>query len=122
MSHRNDEVERLRRLRDRQLQLRDPRSRERKVQHKAAARYSPQKVTLAGAIQEIPGKWIGTILGGAVGILLGLLLDLLVQSSEWWMRYVPYAIAFAGLALGRMLGAILDWQQEGDHDALVRRR
>jgi hypothetical protein len=30
-------------------------------------------------------------------------------------------IVFASLALGRMLGAILDWQED-DHDALVRHR
>ena len=122
MSQHKDDIERIQRIRDRQLQLRDPRARERKVQHKAAARYKPQKLSLSGAIQEIPGKWLGTILGGLLGVSLGVLFDLLVPAGEWWLRYVPYVIAFAGLALGRMLGAILDWQEEGDHDALVRRR
>jgi hypothetical protein len=121
MGQQDDEIERIRRIRDRQLRLRDPRTREHKVQRKAAARYRPQKVTLGGAIQEIPGKWLGTVVGGLLGVLLAVLFDLLVAADEWWMRYVPYAIAFAGLALGRMLGAILDWQ-EGDHDALVKRR
>jgi hypothetical protein len=121
MSQQNDEIERIRRIRDRQLQLRDPRAREHKVQRKAAARYKPQKLSLGSAIQEVPGKWLGTVGGGLLGVLLGVLFDLLVASGEWWIRYVPYVIAFAGLALGRMLGAILDWQ-EGDHDALVRRR
>lgn len=121
MGTQNDEIERIQRIRDRQLQLRDPKAKERKVQRAAAARYKPQKVSLAGAIEEVPGKWLGTILGGLIGVLLGVLFDLLVASDEWWMRYVPYLIAFAGLALGRMLGVILD-RQEGDHDALVRRR
>jgi hypothetical protein len=112
----------LQRIRDRQLELRDPKAKERKIQHKVAARYKPQQANLADAIGEIPGKWLGTILGGLLGVLLGVLLDLVVVSDDWWMRYVPYVIAFAGLALGRMLGAILDWQEEGDHDALVRHR
>ena len=121
MSEQNDEIERIKRIRDRQLQLRDPRARERKVQHNAAARYRPQKLTLAGAIQEMPGKWLGMIVGGLAGVLLGVLCDLLVATGEWWMRYVPYVIAFAGLAIGRTLGAVLDWHEE-DHDALVRHR
>jgi hypothetical protein len=121
MSQQNDEIERVRRIRDRQLQLRDPKARERKVQRKAAARYKPQKLSVAEAVQEIPGKWLGTIVGGLLGVVLGIVFDLLVASDDWWMRYVPYLIAFAGLALGRMLGAILDWQED-DHDALVRHR
>ncbi len=121
MSQQKDEIERIQRIRDRQLQLRDPKARERKVQHKAAARYKPQKVTLTGAVHEIPGKWLGMILGGLLGVLLGVVFEWLVVTGDWWVRYVPYVIAFAGLALGRMLGAILDWR-EGDHDALVGRR
>jgi len=121
MSQQNDEIERIQRIRDRQLQLRDPRAKERKFQRKAAASFKPQKLTLVGAIQEMPGKWLGMILGGLAGVLLGVLFDLLVAAGEWWMRYVPYVIAFAGLAIGRMLGAVLDWHEE-DHDALVRHR
>lgn len=121
MSHQNDEIERIRRIRDRQLRLRDPTIKGRKVQRATAARYKPQKLTLAGAIREIPGKWLGTVLGGLVGILLGVLFDLLVAADDWWMRYVGYVIAFAGFAVGRMLGAILDWRED-DHDALVRHR
>lgn len=121
MSDQNDEIERIRRIRDRQLQLRDPTTKGRKVQQVSAARYKPQKLTLAGAIREMPGKWLGTILGGLVGILLGVLFDLLVATDAWWMRYVAYVIAFAGFAVGRMLGAVLDWREK-DHDALVRHR
>jgi hypothetical protein len=121
MSRQDDEIERIRRIRDRQLQLRDPTVRGRRVQKTAAARYKPQKLSLSGAIQEIPGKWMGMLLGGLAGILLGILLDLLIAADDWWTRYIPYVVAFAGLAIGRMLGAVLDWREQ-DHDALVRRR
>jgi hypothetical protein len=121
MNRQDDEIERIRRIRDRQLQLRDPTAKERRVQKRVAARYSPQKLTLAETIREIPGRWLGMILGGVIGILLGILFDLLIGTDDWWVRYVPYVIAFAGVALGRMLGAVLDWREQ-DHEALVRRR
>jgi hypothetical protein len=121
MNRQDDEIERIRRIRDRQLQLRDPTVKGRSVQRRAAARYSPQKLTLSQTIREIPGTWLGMLLGGLVGILLGILLDLLVTIDDWWVCYVPYVVAFAGLAIGRMLGAVLDWREQ-DHDALVHRR
>jgi hypothetical protein len=121
MSRENDEIERIRRIRDRQLQMRDPTTKGRRVQHRVAARYRPQKLTLSEAIQEIPGKWLGMLLGGLIGVLLGVLFDLLIATDDWWTRYVPYVIAFAGLAVGRMLGAVLDWREK-DHDVLVRHR
>jgi hypothetical protein len=121
MSRRDDEVERLRRIRDRQLQLRDPMANRREVQHRVSSRYQPEKLTLAGVVREIPGKWLGTLLGGLIGILLGVLFDLVVAIDAWWVAYVPYVIAFAGFAVGRMLGAVLDWREE-DHDALVQHR
>lgn len=121
MSPQDDEIERIRRIRDRQLQLRDPTAKGRRVQGRVAARYTPQKLTLSDAIREIPGKWLGMLMGGLIGILVGVLFDLLIAVDDWWVRYVPYVIAFAGFAVGRMLGAVLDWREQ-DHEALVRRR
>jgi hypothetical protein len=121
MSDQRDEVERIKRIRDRQLQLRDPRARDREVQHKVASRYRRDRITLGSAIRDLSGKWLGTIIGGLCGVLIAIAFHLLVQSEDDWVSWASYVIVLAGLALGRLAGAALDWRDE-DHEALVRRR
>ena len=121
MSDQRDEVERIQRIRERQLRLRDPKLRERQFQHKVASRYRPDRLTIGQAIRELPGKWLGTIAGGLIGILVAIAFHILVELDAAWVDYASYGIVLSGLVLGRGVGAALDWRDE-DHDALVRHR
>jgi hypothetical protein len=121
MSNQNDEVERLRHLRDRQIRLRDPKAYDRKVQHKISSRYKVEKLTVDRVIQDIPGKWMGTILGAILGIIFAIAFNLLVESEAFWIEYVGYFLVALCAILGRGLGAAMDWRDE-DHEALVNHK
>ena len=115
-----DEIERIKRLRERQLKLRDPKAKDNAVQHKIAQRYKPKKYTVADAIQDIPGKWLGTIFGALFGIIGAVAINILVEFEAFWMEYAMYFLVLVCAILGRGLGAAMDWTDE-DHDALVKR-
>ena len=120
MSRQDDEIERLKRIRDRQITLRDPKEKDRVVQHKIASRYKKEKITAGSMIRDMSGRWLGTILGGIIGILIAIAFHLLVQYDAFWIEYVGYFIVLVCIVMGRGLGAAMDWR-EGDHDALVKR-
>jgi hypothetical protein len=120
MSSQNDEVERLRRLRDRQISLRDPKAKDHAIQHKIAQRYKPKKLTLASVIEAIPGRWIGMFFGGLFGLIIAIAINVLVDFPAAWMEWIAYLLILVGVFLGRGLGAAMDWTDE-DHDALVKR-
>ena len=115
-----DEIERLKRLRERQLRLRDPKAKDNAVQHKISQRYKPQKLTAASVIQDIPGKWLGMIFGALLGTILAVAINVLIDFEASWMEYVIYILIFFCAVIGRGLGAAMDWRDE-DHDALVKR-
>ncbi|MBN1640812.1 MAG: hypothetical protein JXA09_06230 [Anaerolineae bacterium] len=121
MSDQRDEIERIQRIRERQLRLRDPRARERAFQRRVAARHTAPRLTLGGMLRDLSGKWLGTIVGGLVGIVVAIAFHVLFRSEATWVSYASYAIVLCGIVLGRYLGAVLDWRDE-DHDALVRHR
>lgn len=120
MSNPQDEIERIRRIRERQLALRDPKAKDRAVHQYISSRYTKEKLTLSGVIRDIPGKWIGMFIGGAIGLIIAIALQLLLQTELTWIKYVGYILVFFGIAIGRGLGASMDWRDE-DHDALVNR-
>lgn len=120
MGSNKDEMERLKRLRDRQLELRDPKAKDRAVQHQIAARHTKDKITVDSVIRDIPGAWIGMFLGGIVGLIIAVAVNVLLDFDASWMEYVVYLIVLVGVILGRGLGAAMDWRDE-DHDALVKR-
>jgi hypothetical protein len=115
-----DEIERIRRLRERQLKQRDPKAKDNAVQHRIAQRYKPKKLTAADVIRDIPGKWLGTIFGALFGIIVAVAINLLVDFPASWMEYVLYFLVLVCAVMGRGLGAAMDWRDE-DHDALVKR-
>jgi len=116
----NDEIERLKRIRDRQIQLRDPQAKDREVQHLVASRYKKPKLTLEGIIKDIPGKWMGMIVGGILGIIIAVTLNVVLDLKVVWMEYALYLIVAICAAMGRALGAATDWREE-DHEKLVKR-
>jgi hypothetical protein len=126
VSNPNDDLERIRRIRDRQLRARDPLAAQRKSQRLAATRYTRPKVSFRDVMRDIPGKWRGMIIGGFIGFLLALVLDRVLhlrfpKISTFWASYVWYSLIAFGVILGRVLAMAMDWSEE-DYDKLVRRK
>ena len=126
MSKERDEIERILRIRERQLRARDPLAREKKEQQLAAARYKKQKITVQDVLSNIPAKWWGMIIGGLVGFILALVLDQvlhvkLVKIDAFWVEYMWYSLVFFGVVMGRGLAMAVDWSED-DYDKLVMRR
>ncbi len=126
MGNRNDDLERIQRIRDRQLRARDPLAAQRKSQRLAASRYTPTKVSVREVMREIPGKWRGMIIGGFFGLLLALVMDRVLhlklpRIDAFWANYVWYSLVLFGVIVGRVLAMAMDWSEE-DYDKLVRRK
>lgn len=119
MSNRNDEIERIQRIREQQIKARDPRAHHRKFQQKISARHRKETFSLQDILTNIPTKWWGMIIGGIVGLIVAILFNKAIETEASWMEYVGYVIVFAGIVLGRGVGAALDWSEE-DHKKLVR--
>ncbi len=117
MGSRNDEIERIQRIREQQIRARDPRATDRKRAQRIRTRRTHNKVTFGDAVRDIPGKWWGTILGGLIGLIAAMILGDMVKTS--WVIYAEFIIVFAGAVIGRTLGMVMDWREE-DHDKLVR--
>jgi hypothetical protein len=118
MSNR-DEIERIQRIRDQQIRARDPRSRDRKRHQRVGARYREEAFSFQDLLRSIPTKWWGMIVGGIIGLVFAIVLNKLVETEASWMEYVWYVIVLFGVALGRGVGAAMDWSEE-DHKKLVR--
>ena len=121
-----DEIERIRRLTERQLRARDPRNKQRKHDRLVSKKFQKKNDTLLDVLQEIPVTWWGMILGGLLGFMIALVLDKVLkvrpipQLDAFWVEYIWYMLIFFGIAIGRLLGSVLDWQDE-DHDKMVVR-
>jgi hypothetical protein len=105
MSNQVDDRERLRQLRDRQLQARDPRSVDRKVHRAVAKRRGrrQKRVTLAEMYTDVPAKWKGLFLGLLAGAAVSIALPLLFEGT--WPELVGLAslpiLAILGLVIGQ---------------------
>lgn len=121
-----DEIERIRRIRERQLAARDPTAAERRAQKQLASRYAHKKITLLDVVQNIPAKWWGMIIGGLLGFILALVLDQVLHVripnvDAFWVEYMWYTLVFFGVAIGRGLAAAMDWSED-DHRMEVLRK
>jgi integral membrane sensor domain MASE1 len=119
MSNRNDEIERIQRIRDQQIRARDPRARARKTQQKISARRREDTFSFQDLLRSIPAKWWGMIIGGVIGLVLAIVLSRAVETEASWVEYVWYVIVLVGIVLGRGVGAAMDWSEE-DHEKLVK--
>lgn len=111
MSRQDDEIERVKRIRDRQLAARDPRARERAAQAKVRARRQTKKLTLKSVLADFTAKWTWMVTGGIIGAVLAIVVNLAFKAT--WAEYVGYGLVLFGIVLGRIFGAIRDW---GDED------
>ena len=119
MSNRNDDIERIQRIRDQQIRARDPRAHHKKFQQKISARRREEKFSFEDILKNIPAKWWGMIIGGMIGLIAAIVLNKVVETEASWIDYVWYLVVLACVVLGRGVGAAVDWSEE-DHEKLVR--
>ena len=113
MGRQDDEIRRLQRLREEQLRARDPSAKDRATQQRLSKRHSQRRkrMTLKSVILDFPAKWLMMVIGGLIGILIALIINMVTQDP--WAPTVGWIIIAFGFVAGRMLGAIRDW---GDED------
>jgi hypothetical protein len=119
MSNRNDEIERIQRIREQQVRARDPRARARKTHQRISARRKEETFSFQDLLGSIPAKWWGMLIGGVVGLVLAIVLNKAVEAEASWMEYVWYVVVLFGVVIGRGVGAAMDWSEE-DHEKLVK--
>ena len=110
MGNPNDELERIKRIRDQQISQRDPRMREKAFYGQISQRRRSRKLTFRGVIKDFQAKWLWMLLGGLIGVVVAVLFAWLIQAK--WAEYIGYVIVFAGIVIGRLLGAVMDWRDD----------
>jgi len=107
MSDQNEQ-ERLRRIRDRQIQLRDPKIKERKDQKGAAQKHrsSLESFSLTKIWTDLPKIIRGTVIGMLVGLVILFVLPYIFQGT--WVDYAGFAAVFIFAFLGLIFGQALD--------------
>lgn len=108
MVDKNDELRRLKRIRDQQLRARDPRVKQKKLQRTIATKRqkSVRKFSFLEILREVPHKIKGTLIGGIIGLLIFLFLPYFVETS--WIDFVGIGAIFFLTILGFFLGQALD--------------
>jgi VIT1/CCC1 family predicted Fe2+/Mn2+ transporter len=108
MSNRDDELKRLKRIRDQQIRKRDPTTKEKRLQHTIATRRrkSVRKFSLVELFREVSHKVKGTLIGAILGLLIFLFLPYFLESS--WIDFVGIGAIFFLAILGYFLGQALD--------------
>lgn len=106
---RDDEVERIRRIRDRQIQMRDPQIKQKKLQKNISARRRSrlEAFDITRIFTDLPKVITGTLLGLLIGLLVMIILPYLVKAD--WVDYLSLGIlvttTFMGVAFGRAIDA-----------------
>jgi hypothetical protein len=112
MSNYNQEQERLKRLRDRQIADRDPSVKERKFSRESAARerraYKP--LTAKDAWSDIPHFWKGGFFGLVIGIVLMFILTYLWKSTLVFIGSLVLVVVC--IFFGFMIGRAIDSREE----------
>jgi hypothetical protein len=111
MSRQDDELARIKRIRDQQLAARDPRARDRVLQSKVRARRQIKKFTIKNLLSDFTAKWTWMVAGGVIGAVLAIVVNLVFKTA--WAEYVGYGLVLFGIVIGRLFGGIRDW---GDED------
>lgn len=104
----NDELERIRKIRDRQLHLRDPSVEQKRVQRQIAKKRSSrvEKFSLGAIFGDIPKMITGTLIGMAIGLLIFLILPYVFDGP--WVDIVGVAVTVTGAFFGFFFGRAID--------------
>jgi len=115
MNQKDDEIRRLQRLKQEQLQARDPKAKERVQSQRIALRHrgrQKKRITLKSIIMDFPMKWLWMFLGAMLGVFVAIVINMIVPNDPI-VQIVGYIFIVFGLVAGRIMGAARDW---GDED------
>ncbi|HEY4689717.1 MAG TPA: hypothetical protein VIK33_10425 [Anaerolineae bacterium] len=110
MSSPKDETERLKRIRAQQLAARDPLKKDRTFYGMVSQRGKKNRLTLGSILKDFESKWTWMFVGGIIGTIVALVFVALVNTS--WATLVAIVLIFAGLIIGRLMGAVMDWRND----------
>ena len=115
------ELERLKRIRDQQLSVRrDPDGKRARYDKISVQRRRGAKVTVRSVLKDVPDKVWWSLIGGLIGLVFMFILLRLPGAPEY-TKYAPY-IGLAGIVFGLVVGFILgkardsgkeDWGPKG---------
>ena len=102
MRNSDDELNRLKKLRDQQIEARDPTQKQWRIQKQISTRYNArQKFHIKELWTEIPHKWRGLFVGLLLGLLIWLFLAIALPSKTW-----VDAIGFGAVGIFAVIGVI----------------
>ncbi len=115
MNQHDDDIERLKRLRDRQIQARDPHVKKREWHQRVSMqqRKKRQRFTFGALMREIddiPNKWKGAVIGATIGTIVLAVLMAAVEAD--WAILVGIALIAILMLIGFVFGASFDWRDE----------
>ena len=105
-----DEIERLKRIRDRQISARDPTIKEKQYHARLSTKARNRKYTFKDALKDIQSKWMWMFVGGFIGFAFGLVFSYAIP--ETWADYAGLFMIGVGAAVGRLVGTAVDWRSD----------
>jgi uncharacterized protein YacL len=106
---REDEVDRIRRIRDRQISMRDPQIKQKKLQKTISRRRRSrlESFAITRLFTDLPKIITGTLIGMLIGLLILVILPYIIKAD--WVDYLSLGIlvitTFMGTAFGRAIDA-----------------
>jgi hypothetical protein len=110
MSKQSEELERLKRIRQQQISARDPTLRDKRFHGTISARRKASKYTWRDMLKDMQLKWTWMFAGGLIGLVFGLVFASAIEAA--WADYAGIFMILMGIALGRLLGAVMDWRND----------
>ena len=105
----DDEIERLQRLRDRQLQARDPSGKRSRYEVEYKRQNAARKgLTLRSIFNTFSNKLKGLFIGIIIGLIAWVLVSIFVDAT--WKDLAGFALAMLCALVGVALGASFDWR------------
>lgn len=111
MTDKENDVERFIRIRDEQLESRDPQKGIRKTHDGIASKHQrikggEKKVTILDMVTDVPHKLRGTLIGAGIGLIVFIVLPLFI--FEEWVNTLGLASVFILAILGFIIGQAFD--------------
>jgi hypothetical protein len=105
---RDDEVERIRRIRDRQIQMRDPQIKQNKLQKNISRRRRGrlESFDFTRIFTDLPKLITGTLIGVLLGLLALIVLPYLIQAD--WVDLLGLGILLVTTLMGAAFGRAID--------------
>lgn len=107
-----NELDRLRRLREQQIQDRDPRQKNTRLYRDIGRKVEKSRqVSVVQIIREFPARWLYMLIGFFVGLIIGLTITALFD-GVWWSQLVALVVVLVLTFVGRVAGLAEDWRKE----------